>query len=108
MQLTKGARYKKSDFGIKFPRTFLGVHEVNGVKHYFINIGGKYNNQRNNAGIILEPRNQWEVVQGKRTVTETIHCFLRDQARNESDFEYIGVLATEENYDTKRNLLTFK
>jgi len=106
MKLVKGNRYRRSDFGIRYPRTLQSKAVVNGEIYFFINIGGKYNNALQNGNIIHEPGSQSEVVKKKTTITETMHTFLRNSGEN--DFEYIGVLDTVDYYDQKRNILTVK
>lgn len=106
MALIKGNRYRRADFGIRYPRTLISTAEVNGETYFFINIGGKYDNQLHNGGIIHEPRYLSEVVKKKVQVKETIHTFLR--VSPDKDFEYIGDLDAIEPYDSKRNFLTFR
>jgi len=109
MTLIKGKRYKRSDFGIRFPRTLVSSAEVNGETFFFINIGCKYNNELHNGGIIHEPIKQSEVVKSKTTYgSKIIRTFLRNKNKGEEDFEYIGVLDTVDKYDSKRNILTVK
>jgi len=109
MALIKGKRYRRSDFGILYPRTLISTAEVNGETYFFINIGGKYNNELKNGCIIHEPSKQSEVVNSKVTYGNKImRTFLRNIDRGEKDFEYIGVLDTVDKYDSKRNILTVK
>jgi len=109
MALIKGKRYKRSDFGIFFPRTLRSTAEVNGETYFFINIGGKYNDELHNGSIIHEPSKQSEVVKSKTTYgSKIMRTFIRDKNKGEKDFEYIGVLDTVDRYDSKRNILTVK
>jgi len=106
MALIKGNRYKKADFGIKFPRTLPSQATVNGEIYFFITIDDRRNNKLENGYIIHEPNEPWEVVQQLTPVTEIMHTFVRKAGEN--DFEYVGVLDTVDYYDPKRNKLTVK
>jgi len=106
MTLTKGQLYNKADFDIRFPRTLKSTAVVNGETYFFVTIGGKYNNELKNDGLIIEPRSESEVVQQEIPEKRIVHTFVRTMP--EKQYEYIGDVDIIKPYDSGRVFLTIR
>jgi hypothetical protein len=100
--LTKGDPYKKSDFNIKFPRTFKTDHIVAGELYSFFNIGRAENNiDTHTDGFVYQVHADHQLIPAGKQTNLHRHIFVRK--RNKKDFEYLGESVREENYSPTQN-----
>jgi hypothetical protein len=96
-----GDYYKRSDFGIEYPRTLDSKATVNGETYFFIIIGKDYDNEIIPGGIVVDTNKESEVV-SPNTPANGMHIFVRTEP--DDRFQYMGISDVIDPYDERRNL----
>jgi len=102
MSLVKGSLYKKSDFGITFPKNLRYIAEINGEDYTFFTIGDEFDNEFVSDGVLIVG----SPVQQNTVPKRKSHLFVRTLP--EKKFEYIGEIYVTKPHDAKRNLVVVK